>query len=297
MKLEMLKRLTTEKLGLASKRDGAINFGIAGLRPFWYHHTTKLDASVYRPLVCVVLQGEKEMHFHERTVSLTSGTAIVVSQYLSVASRISEASSETPYLAVVVPLEIDRLRKLNDGAMYRPQEGQRPKTLRTFDLDTLFATTLQRILELTPGTAEASLLADIYCDELHARLLLSDAGDDLRALITENSRANRIALAITHIRDHLVVPCDIAELMALSGMSNSTLHEQFKLATGTSPLQFQKDLRLLEARSSLSSSPKPISQVAFDVGYTSPTQFAREYKRKFGTSPRQDRIVETTLLV
>lgn len=297
MNLEVLKRLTIEKLEPTPKRDGAVGFDISGLRPFCYHNTTKMDASVYRPLVCIVLQGEKEMLYNERTVTLAPGTAIVVSQYLSVAARISKASNEAPYLALVMPLELDRLRKLNDENFHTPQIGHPPNSFNAFDLDAPLANTLQRILELTPRTVEASLLADIYSDELHARLLLSDAGNDLRALITENSRANRISLAIAHIRNNLTEPCDIAELMKLSGMSNSTLHEHFKLTTGTTPLQFQKDLRLLEARSNLSTSSNPISQVAFDVGYTSPTQFAREYKRKFGTAPRQDRASEATLLV
>ena len=297
MSLEVLKRLTTEKLSSAPKQNGAVAFGVSGVIPFWYHQTTKLEVTVYRPLVCIVLQGEKEMQFHESTITLGRGKVIVVSQHLPVAARISQASSDTPYLAVVVPLEIERLRKLNDTVLQLPQKRQNSRTLRSFDLDVSVTNTLQRILELSPGSPEASLLGNIYSDELHAQLLLGDAGDDLRVLLAENSQANRIALTIAYIRDDLSRPISIAELVDISGMSNSTLHEQFKFTTGTTPLQFQKDLRLLEARNSLASSTQPISQVAFDVGYTSPTQFAREYKRKFGTSPRQARIAGNEALV
>lgn len=297
MSLEVLKRLTTEKLNAAPKRNGAVEFGVSGVIPFWYHQTSKLAVTVYRPLMCIVLQGGKEMLFRDSKITLGPGKGIIVSQHLPVAARISQASHDTPYLAVVVPLEIERLRKLYDTAPQLPQKRQNSKTLRSFDLDVSLENTLQRILELSPGSPKASLLGDIYKDELHAQLLLGDAGDDLRELLAENSQANRIALTIAHIRDHLSRQISIAELVDISGMSNSTLHEQFKFTTGTTPLQFQKDLRLLEARSSLASSTQPVSQVAFDVGYTSPTQFAREYKRKFGTSPRQDRTAGTSPLV
>lgn len=297
MSLEVLKRLTTEKLNAAPKQDGAAAFGVSGVIPFWYHQTSKLEVTVYRPLMCIVLQGEKEMLFHDSTITLGPGKGIIVSQHLPIAARISHASRDTPYLAVVVPLEIERLRKLNDTVLQMPQKRQYARTLKSFDLDVSVANTLQRILELSPGSPKASLLGDIYSDELHAQLLLGDAGDDLRVLLAENSQANRIALTIAHIRDDLSRQISIAELVDISGMSNSTLHEQFKFTTGTTPLQFQKDLRLLEARSSLASSTQPVSQVAFDVGYTSPTQFAREFKRKFGTSPRQDRIAAAAVLV
>ncbi len=128
-------------------------------------------------------------------------------------------------------------------------------------------------------------------------LLLGEAGGDLRRLLTENSRANRVARTIAHIRANLEQGSTIQELIAVSGMSKSTLHETFKTATGQSPLQFQKDLRLLEARSLLATGKEQVSQIAFAVGYSSPTQFARDYKRAFGRTPKQDRRSEIEELI
>ena len=138
--------------------------------------------------------------------------------------------------------------------------------------------------------------SQINCDELHAHFLLGEAGDDLRQLLSESSKANRIARTIAHIRTNLEGGSSIDQLVEISGMSNSTLHVEFKQATGKTPLQFQKELRLLEARSRLASDGAPVSEVAYSVGYSSPTQFSRDYRAKFGVSPREHRAVVTSEL-
>ena len=112
----------------------------------------------------------------------------------------------------------------------------------------------------------------------------------LRRLMRQDSHASRIARAIAKIRTELTSPLRIADLSRAAGMSPSSFHEHFKAVTATTPLQYQKDLRLLEARNRLLDTGRSVTEIAFEVGYESPTQFSREYSRKFGVSPRRDRV-------
>jgi AraC-like DNA-binding protein len=124
--------------------------------------------------------------------------------------------------------------------------------------------------------------------ELHFRLLLAPHGAMLRQLVSHDSHASCIARAIERIRESFRAPLAVPELAQAAGMSPSSFHKHFKTITETTPLQYQKDLRLLEARRLLQEGHHSVSETAFEVGYESPTQFSREYARKFGASPRND---------
>ena len=289
MSLNELSRVVAATMDARSIAEGACDFGVSGLRLFRFRNTTSFSPMTYRPHVCMVVQGGKELTFQDRNIPLRPGTAIVISQHLSAISRVSDASAVTPYLAAVMPIDMDRLRRVLDR-LEGPSEKEAPaQSLRTFPFDVALLQTLRRILDLVPKSPGAQLLSDTYQDEFHALLLLSEAGGDLRRLLTENSKANRVARTIAHIRANLEAGSTIQDLMEISGMSKSTLHETFRTATGQTPLQFQKDLRLLEARSLLTTVKEPVTQIAYTVGYSSPTQFARDYKRAFGRTPMQDR--------
>jgi AraC-like DNA-binding protein len=289
MSLDEMSRLVATTMDARSVNDGACDYGVSGLRLFRFQNTTSFSPMTYRPHVCMVVQGGKDLTFQDRNIPLRPGTAIVISQHLSAISRVSDASAESPYLAAVMPIEMDRLRRVLDRLDGKGEKEAVNRSLHTFPIDDAILKTLRRILDLAPKSPGAQLLGDTYQDEFHALLLLGEAGGDLRRLLTENSKANRVARTIAHIRANLEQGSTIQELIKISGMSKSTLHENFKTATGQTPLQFQKDLRLLEARSHLKTDKEPVSQIAFAVGYSSPTQFARDYKRAFGKTPKQDR--------
>ena len=125
--------------------------------------------------------------------------------------------------------------------------------------------------------------------EIHARLLLGPHADALQKLLWHETTASRIFQATRAIQSDLSRALVVGDLADGVGMSNSAFFEHFKAVTGTSPLQYQKDLRLLHARDTLRGSDAKVSEVAFRVGYESSAQFSREYARKFGLSPRQDR--------
>ena len=138
-------------------------------------------------------------------------------------------------------------------------------------------------------------MAPLIRREIHFRLLRASHGAMLRQLLRHESAASRIAKAINRIRQEFKTQISVSDLAHIAGMSASTFHEHFKNLTATSPLQYQKNLRLIEARRLLMDGTQSISSVAFDVGYESPTQFSREYSRKFGASPRKD-IAEVQLI-
>jgi AraC-like DNA-binding protein len=135
------------------------------------------------------------------------------------------------------------------------------------------------------------LLAPITAREIHARLLLGAHAEPLRKLLWHETTASRIFQATREIQSDLARPLVVGDLAARAGISSSAFFEHFKAVTGTSPLQYQKDLRLLRAREALRSTNEKVSEIAFGVGYESSAQFSREYTRKFGLPPRQDRVV------
>ena len=133
------------------------------------------------------------------------------------------------------------------------------------------------------------MLSPITRQEIHARLLLGIHADALQKLLWHESTASRIYQATREIQSDLSRTVAVGELADRIGMSQSTFFEHFKAITGTSPLQYQKDLRLLHARDTLRGSDAKVSEIAFRIGYESSAQFSREYARKFGLPPRQDR--------
>jgi AraC-like DNA-binding protein len=252
--------------------------------------TTRQNASVYRPLLCLVLQGAKEVGSSARTLEVQAGQSLIVSHALPVLSRITQATPETPYIALVFPLDLDMLRSLAPSVL--PSSDSRPSdpfSIHLCDTDEGIEDALRRYFGQCETDAARRLLAPITTREIHARLLMGQHGETLHRLLWHESTASRIFQATRDIQTHLAKPIVVPDLARGVGMSSSAFFEQFKAVTGTSPLQYQKDLRLLRARDALQTSSAKVSEIAFGVGYESSAQFSREYTRKFGRSPRQDR--------
>jgi transcriptional regulator GlxA family with amidase domain len=147
---------------------------------------------------------------------------------------------------------------------------------------------LRRYLALADSPSDAKVLAPLVSKEIHYRLLVAPFGGMLRRLIRHDSKESAISRAIGYIRDDVRSAIVIPELARRVWMSASSFHEHFKTITRTTPLQYQKELRLLEARRLLKTGGASVTTAAFDVGYESASQFSREYARKFGVPPSQD---------
>jgi AraC-like DNA-binding protein len=257
---------------------------MAGLRLFRRDRPSPIEASLYEPVLCLILQGEKQVSFGEQTLSFGPGECLLVSTDLPVCSRVTKA----PYLALVFVVDIASIRKFYEEVAESVLDGVRPRAAVTHRADPGLVEALRRYLALADSPADAKVLAPLVSKEIHYRLLIAPFGEMLRSLLRYDSNASAIARAIGHIRGGLRAPIAVPELAQRVGMSVSSFHEHFKAITSTTPLQYQKELRLLEARRLLKTGGASVTAVAYDVGYESPSQFSREYTRKFGLPPSQD---------
>jgi AraC-like DNA-binding protein len=260
----------------------------AGLVVYRSCEPTEFEAMVYDPIVCLIVQGEKQMTVGDRTLSLGEGQCFVVGHDLPVLSRVTKASRQKPYLSLIVRLELDLLRALEDVLEELEPKAETPRSLEVAPVSESLIEVLGRYLALMNDPLEAKVLLPLVRKELHFRLLRSESGAMLRALANRESHASDIARALRQLRERFRETMDVTELAKSVGMSTSLFHRHFKSMTMNTPLQYQKDLRLTEARRLLRTAGFSVSSAAFEVGYESPSQFSREYSRKFGASPRAD---------
>ena len=148
----------------------------------------------------------------------------------------------------------------------------------------------ERLIGLLHYPNDIYFLAPLVLQEIYYRLLNAEQGEKLRQLVTNGSHTHQISQATDWLKRHLNETVVIEELALKVGMSESGFYQHFKALTGFSPLQYQKSLRLMEARRLIRLGDKQVSQIALDVGYESPSQFSREYKRFFNVSPSQDTV-------
>lgn len=283
MSFERLQHLSAELSARETARSCRI---LPAAHVFQRDDVTAFEAVVYNPVICLILQGRKEMNAGARFVSLAEGDALLVSHDLPVTSRITEASPETPYRALIVSLDLSILRSLHEQVGDAVSDVQHATSLSASAADPAWIEPMVRYLELMDAPLDAQVLGPMILKEIHFRLLLSPIGGMLRNLLAVDSHASRIAKSIQHIRTRFREPLVVGQLAELAGMSPSSFHEHFRSVTGTTPLQYQKDLRMIEARAILERGAPSVSVAGFEVGYESPTHFSRDYSRKFGCSPR-----------
>ncbi len=245
---------------------------------------SSLEASLYEPVLCLILQGRKEVSIGEESFSFGPGECLLVTHDLPVYSRITEV----PYLALVFEIDLSTIRKLYDELQQSAIETGRARAAETYRADPGLLDALRRYLELADSTADGKVLGPLISKEIHYRLLTAPFGGMLRTLIRHDSHASAIARAIGHIRGNLPSPIAIPDLARRVGMSTSAFHKHFRAVTSLTPLQYQKELRLIRARELLKTGGASVTTAAFAVGYESPSQFSREYARKYGVPPSRD---------
>ncbi len=253
-----------------------------------YTAPTGLEASFYQPLVCLILQGEKKTTVGDQTVTLSRGKYVVVSHDLPVVARITHASRAKPYLALVIRLDLLVLRSLYAELSDAGPAPQSARSLTVTHVDECMLSLIERTLDVLDDPIDARVLGPLVRKELHYRLLRSESGGMLRALLRRDSHASRISTALRSLQEGFRDPIEVTELARSVGMSTSSFHRHFKSVTRTTPLRYQKELRLQEARRLLRAGRHTVSTTAFEVGYESPSQFSREYARKFGAPPQTD---------
>ena len=287
MSLDQLKYLATE---LACKEAGDSEKILPSAHIFQRTEVTVFEAVVYNPVICLILQGRKEMNVGQQFVELREGDVLLVSHDLPVASKITQASTERPYQALIFSLDLSILRSLYEQVGEAVSHKDHATSLSTSKAYPAWTEPMVRYLELMNTPIDARVLGPMILKEIHYRLLLSPIGGMLRNLLSVDSHASRIAKSIQWIRAKFREPLVVGALAQVAGMSQSSFHEHFKKVTGTTPLQYQKDLRMIEARTLLERGVPSVSFAGFQVGYESVTQFSRDYSRKFGCSPKHHHV-------
>ena len=245
---------------------------------------TTMSCMTYTPIFCLVLQGEKQALIGERTLKFGRMELLIVNMHLPALSRITKASAAEPYVALAFALDLSLARALAEEICPAAEaDGMRAAATLAADADILDA--MGRLFALAERPAAASVLAPLVAREIHYWLLNSRHGGLLRSLAQADLRASRIMRAISVIRRDFHAPIAVADLAQTAAMSLSAFHHHFRAITGLTPLQFQKQLRLSEARRLMLAEDRSIAAAAFAVGYESTTQFTREYARQFG-APR-----------
>jgi AraC-like DNA-binding protein len=246
---------------------------------------SQIEAWMYEPALCVTLQGSKTVSIGNQVANVGAGDALIISHDLPVVSRITKASTQVPYFAIVLMLDLQLLQSLCDQVHDALEPISNPKSLSLGKVEDAWLIPLLRYFELAGSGLDALVLGPTTLREIHYRLLLSKYGGMLRNLLVADSHASRVAKAIRQLRSHYRAPLRVSDLARVAGMSDSSFHEHFKAVTGTTPLQYQKDLRLIEAHSLLTALTHTVSEAAYAVGYESPNHFSRDYSKKFAVPP------------
>ncbi|WP_306260231.1 AraC family transcriptional regulator [Pararhizobium sp. IMCC21322] len=262
---------------------------VPGLVALSNRKPTRLEGMLYNPVICLILQGRKETYIGDRKLSFGQGESLIVSHDLPVMAQITEASLTAPYIAVALSIDLQIIRSLYDQIDDLDDLQSQFCAMDAAKADNELVSAFGRLFELVDNPLEAKVMVPLVLREIHFRILLAKNGGMLRQLLMRDSHASRIGKAIDRIRQDFAAPLSVSELAHIAGMSTSSFHEHFKAITSSTPLQYQKDLRLLQARRLILEGDCTVSSTAFAVGYESPTQFSREYSRKFGIAPRSDR--------
>lgn len=282
---------------LAANNEGAGSpvSPLPGLLILRHLEPTPLTASLYQPVLCLILQGSKETRLGGTTHKLGAGQTLIVSHDVPVQSRITVARPTQPYLAVILSIDGAMLRGLYEEVGELPASGANVESMVAAMADVQLLECISRYLAIAASPIERRVLAPLALREIHFRLLMTPQGMMLRRLLRHDSHESTIARAISRIRRDFRESISVPEIAREVNMSSSSFHKHFRAITSTTPLQYQKQLRLLEARTLLEGGDHSVTSAAFEVGYESSSQFSREYARQFGVPPSSDQPIGSGL--
>nr|WP_315189278.1 AraC family transcriptional regulator [uncultured Albidiferax sp.] len=239
--------------------------------------------AVSQPMVCLVVQGSKLVTTGTQSFAFSAGDSLLITADVPTVNQITRASAAAPYLSLVLPLDLAVVADL--AAQMDPEPEVRHAPVRVDATEAEVADAALRLVRLLDRPAAVPVLQAQGVRELHYWLLAGRHGAAIRRLGWPGGHAPRVAKAVAVLRAEFAQTLPVERLAAVAGMSPSSFHQHFRSQTSLSPLQFQKQLRLIEARRLMLSEGVSASSAAFAVGYESVPQFTREYGRLFGLSP------------
>jgi AraC-like DNA-binding protein len=268
--------------------DGTSDTSISGLR---FVRATKISEpvySVYEPSLCVVAQGAKLVMLGEESYQYDSASYLTASVHLPITGQVIKASPENPYLCVNLQLDMNQIFEVVQSSSQVISNDSPGRGLVISLINDSLLEAVLRLIRLLETPQDIPILADGIKREIIYRILQNDRNDSLKYFALVGSQAQRIAKVIGVLNREFAQPLKVNELAKEARMSPSSFYNHFKEVTGMSPIQFQKQLRLQEARRLLLTENLEAAEAAFQVGYESPSHFSREYSRKFGLSPMKD---------
>jgi AraC-like DNA-binding protein len=277
------------KIALHTRKAGEHATAIPGLTLYRRTECTPCYPATYEPSLNVFVQGRKRVTLGGTTYVCDESTFLLSSLDLPVVSQIIAASEDVPLLSMLLKLDMALVREIvaqqelpsGDGSLHA-----RGIAIGKTTVDLLKP--CSRLLDLLDSADDTPFLSKLIQREIVYRLLRSPVGGRLRAIATLGDQSNRTAKAVAWLRANYAKPLRVEELASVANMGMSTLHHHFRALTAMSPLQYQKQLRLVAARERMLIEGLDATSAAFEVGYESASQFNREYKRFFGQPPMRD---------
>jgi AraC-like DNA-binding protein len=285
---QALKELA-DTIGKAMGRSAELSNVVPGLALYQNMTPTAPNPCTYEPSLLIVPQGKKHVDLGKQSYIFGESTFLLTSIELPIVSRVCVASVEKPYLAFFLKFDMGIVRDVlhtEDVRISAPPVGTRGMVLGEVTVELLAP--CSRMVQLLDTPEDVPFFCKLLQREIIYRLLQGPQGGRLRSVATKEDQSYLTAKAVTWLRENFEKTLNVDELASMAGMSRSTLHHHFRGLTAMSPLQFQKQLRLRTARQKMLTEELDAASAAFAVGYESPSQFNREYKRFFGKPPMRD---------
>jgi len=287
-----LSLLLTE---LAKKISNSLGYSgdrateVPGLMLYRRTAPTVPNPSTYEPSLLVIAQGRIRVDLGKASYVFGKSRFLLTSLELPAVSQVITASKVAPYLAFFLKLDMSTVRDiLNTEEVHVPEQSSGACGMAIGKTTVELVNSCSRMIDLLDAPRDISFFAKLIQREIIYRLLQGNLGARLRAIATSETKCHRTAKAVTWLRSNYEKPLRVEHLATIAGMSRSTLHHHFRALTAMSPLQFQKQLRLHAARQRMLTRELDAASAAFEVGYESPSQFNREYRRFFGRPPVRD---------
>ncbi|WP_117193574.1 AraC family transcriptional regulator [Rhizobium terrae] len=284
-KLVQLARLIAQN----TDGDGVFETAIPRLSVIRMSNPTEPLHALHQPAICIIAQGAKQVMLADEIFRYSPGQYLVVSVDIPITGQVIEASEEKPYLCIRLDLD---LKLLSEMLVQMPdtfgQPTMRRKCIGLSHATPEFLDAALRFTQLLDRPDEIAYLAPLIERELMFRLLRGEQAEMIRQILAPENRLQQVNRAIAWIRQNFSAPFSIEQVAVEARMSPSSLHQHFREVTAMSPLQYQKQLRLQEARRLILANAVDAATAAHQVGYDSPSQFSREYRRLFGAPPIQD---------
>ncbi|MGH7603860.1 MAG: AraC family transcriptional regulator N-terminal domain-containing protein [Gemmatimonadaceae bacterium] len=286
---EAIRRELVDRLEQRSHGDGPHETAIPELTLYRYSQPTEPTQVLQRSAVYVVVQGRKQVTVGDETYFYNPSHYLAVSVDLPAVGNVIEATPAKPYLCMTLAVDPRELAALIvETGGQAPRDDHDGRALYVSRLRPALLDGFLRLVRLLDSPQDLPVLAPLVLRELHYRLLQSEQFGRLAQMAIGDGRLRRVSGTIAWINEHFAEPLRIEDLARKANMSTSALHNHFKAVAAMSPIQYQKQLRLHEARRRLVAGETSAEAIAYAVGYASASQFSREYARLFGEPPRRD---------